>query len=260
MPRAAGDARHHAHLPPPQTPAHPRDRPAAATAAAPSATGANQAGPYAVDPAIQPPGESGEYRLANRPLAAEIELPRAIQPAAAQRRALPPGGAVPRGLCLRGRPAGAARRGSPQSFAPGKDMLVIDSFMSPRWSGDTRPGPAEGETARLPPPRHRAPRVPRSSTRSTALPRTLPRRISLAVAAKSDPAGIRPSHVNVAGGFCGSCLRGTTATIATTMRNHRRASRARSRRVDPRRRRVPAPVGDRADVAPGKKAEPAMST
>jgi hypothetical protein len=35
-------------------------------------------------------------------------------------------------------------------FAPDKDTLVIYDFMFPRWLGDTRPGPAEGETARLP--------------------------------------------------------------------------------------------------------------
>jgi predicted dithiol-disulfide oxidoreductase (DUF899 family) len=35
-------------------------------------------------------------------------------------------------------------------FAPGKDTLVVYSFMFPRYSGDTRPGPSQGETARLP--------------------------------------------------------------------------------------------------------------
>jgi hypothetical protein len=49
-----------------------------------------------VDPAIRFPGESDEYRLArNRLLEAEIELRRTIERVAAQRRALPPGGAVP---------------------------------------------------------------------------------------------------------------------------------------------------------------------
>ena len=48
------------------------------------------------DAAIQFPGESGEYRLArNQLLDAEAELRRAIERVAAQRRALPPGGAVP---------------------------------------------------------------------------------------------------------------------------------------------------------------------
>jgi predicted dithiol-disulfide oxidoreductase (DUF899 family) len=34
-------------------------------------------------------------------------------------------------------------------FETGKDTLVIYSFMFPRYSGDTRPGLSEGETARL---------------------------------------------------------------------------------------------------------------
>jgi predicted dithiol-disulfide oxidoreductase (DUF899 family) len=37
-----------------------------------------------------------------------------------------------------------------QLFAPGKDSLVIYSMMFPRYSGDDRPGPATGATARLP--------------------------------------------------------------------------------------------------------------
>src|SRR5579859_2473827 len=53
-------------------------------------------GGMSVDPAIQFPGESREYRLArNQLLEAEIELRRTIERVAAQRRALPPGGAVP---------------------------------------------------------------------------------------------------------------------------------------------------------------------
>jgi len=35
-------------------------------------------------------------------------------------------------------------------FSPGKETLVIYSFMFPRSSGDTRPGPSGGETGRLP--------------------------------------------------------------------------------------------------------------
>jgi predicted dithiol-disulfide oxidoreductase (DUF899 family) len=48
------------------------------------------------------------------------------------------------------------RRGGPtdvrlsQLFAPGKDSLVVYSFMFPRDPGDERPGPADGGTARLP--------------------------------------------------------------------------------------------------------------
>ena len=35
-------------------------------------------------------------------------------------------------------------------FAPGRDSLVIYSFMFPRDPGDERPGPKQGETAKLP--------------------------------------------------------------------------------------------------------------
>ena len=35
-------------------------------------------------------------------------------------------------------------------FEPGRDSMLIYSFMFPRDSGDERPGPAAGETARLP--------------------------------------------------------------------------------------------------------------
>ena len=45
---------------------------------------------------IRFPGESAEYRAArDRLLEREIELRRAMEAAAAARRALPPGGAVP---------------------------------------------------------------------------------------------------------------------------------------------------------------------
>ncbi len=104
-----------------------------------------------IDPAIRFPGESGEYRLArNRLLGAEAELRRAIERVAAQRRALPPGGAVPDDYVFEeAADSGGAVKFS-ELFAPGKDTLVVYSFMFPRWSGDTRPGLAEGKTARLP--------------------------------------------------------------------------------------------------------------
>jgi predicted dithiol-disulfide oxidoreductase (DUF899 family) len=104
-----------------------------------------------VDPDIRFPGESEEYRRErNQLLAAEIELRRAIEGVAAQRRALPPGGPVPDDHRFEEAGAGGGEVRFSELFAPGKDTLVIYSFMFPRWSGDTRPGPAEGETARLP--------------------------------------------------------------------------------------------------------------
>src|SRR5689334_5930738 len=99
------------------------------------------------------PGESPEYRAAReRLLEREIELRRATEAVAAARRELPPGGAVPEDYVF----SEAGADGTPtdvrlsELFAPGKDSLVIYSFMFPRDPGDDRPGPASGETARLP--------------------------------------------------------------------------------------------------------------
>jgi predicted dithiol-disulfide oxidoreductase (DUF899 family) len=99
------------------------------------------------------PNESPEYREArDRLLDREIELRRAMEAVAAARRALPPGGAVPVDYVFEGAGAG----GNPSEvrlsdlFAPGKDSLVIYSFMFPRTYGGDRPGPKTGKTALLP--------------------------------------------------------------------------------------------------------------
>src|SRR5215210_5426087 len=98
------------------------------------------------------PGESPEYRAArDRLLEQEIELRRAMEGVAAARRELPPGGAVPEDYVFQG----AGKDGAPtdvrlsELFAPGKDSLVIYSFMFPRDPGDERPGPKGGRTAAL---------------------------------------------------------------------------------------------------------------
>jgi predicted dithiol-disulfide oxidoreductase (DUF899 family) len=100
--------------------------------------------------AITFPGESPEYRAArDRLLEQEIALRRAMEAVAAARRELPPGGAVPEDYVFQGTgPNGAATdvRLS-ELFAPGKESLVIYSFMFPRDSSDGRPGPAGGQTA-----------------------------------------------------------------------------------------------------------------
>ena len=103
-----------------------------------------------MDPGIRFPGESEEYRRErNQLLQAESELRRQIETVAAQRRALPPGGLVPDDYRFEDISDGREVRFS-ELFERGKDTLVIYSFMFPRYSGDTRPGPAEGETAKLP--------------------------------------------------------------------------------------------------------------
>jgi predicted dithiol-disulfide oxidoreductase (DUF899 family) len=99
------------------------------------------------------PGESAEYRAArNRLLDQEIELRRAMEAVAAARRELPPGGAVPDDYVFQGVGADGAQTDLRLSelFAPGKDSLVIYSFMFPRDPGDERPGAPTGQTALLP--------------------------------------------------------------------------------------------------------------
>jgi predicted dithiol-disulfide oxidoreductase (DUF899 family) len=82
----------------------------------------------------------------------EIELRRAIEAVAESSRALPPGGVVPENYVFQGMGTDGAATDVRMSelFAPDKDSLLIYSFMFPRDSGDERPGPEGGETARLP--------------------------------------------------------------------------------------------------------------
>ncbi len=144
-----------------------------------------------IDPGIRFPGESEEYRRErNRLLEAEAELRRAIETVAAQRRALPPGGRVPDDYRFEEASDGRQVRFS-ELFETGKDTLVIYSFMFPRYSGDSRPGPEGGETARLP-----LSETPCASCTSIldsldGAACHLSRLLNLAVVAKSDPDRIR---------------------------------------------------------------------
>jgi predicted dithiol-disulfide oxidoreductase (DUF899 family) len=141
-----------------------------------------------VDPGIHFPGESGEYRRErNRLLEAEIELRRAIERVAAQRRALPPGGAVPDDYRFEEVVGGGGEVRFSELFAPGRDALVIYSFMFPRWSGDTRPGPAGGETARLPLAETPCPSCTSILDSLDGAAPHLAERLNLAVVAKSEP-------------------------------------------------------------------------
>jgi predicted dithiol-disulfide oxidoreductase (DUF899 family) len=76
-------------------------------------------------------------------------------------------------------------------FTPGKDTLVVYSFMFPRWSGDTRPGPAGGETARLPLAETPCPSCTSILDSLDGAARHLTSELNLAVVAKSDPERIR---------------------------------------------------------------------
>ncbi len=102
-----------------------------------------------LDPNIQFPGESSEYRRArNQLLESERELRRMNQQVAAQRRALPLGGVLQGDYVFESAADGSQVRFS-ELFAPGKDTLVIYNMMFPRWSQDPRAGAPGGETALL---------------------------------------------------------------------------------------------------------------
>ncbi|MDX8447750.1 DUF899 family protein [Mesorhizobium captivum] len=98
------------------------------------------------------PNESAKYRAAREKLLQkEIELRRAMEAVAVARRALPPGGLVPRdyvfdGLDGEGK---ATRIGLPDLFAPGKDSLILYQMMFPRHPQETRDVATSGETAKL---------------------------------------------------------------------------------------------------------------
>ena len=99
------------------------------------------------------PGESRQYRAArDRLLDREIELRRAMEEVAAARRELPPGGPVPHDYVFQSAGADGASIDVRLSelFAPGKNSLLIYSFMFPRDPNDRSPGPTIGETALLP--------------------------------------------------------------------------------------------------------------
>jgi predicted dithiol-disulfide oxidoreductase (DUF899 family) len=103
-----------------------------------------------LDPHVNFPGESSEYRRArNQLLEAEAELQRLNEQVAAQRRALPAGGLVREDYVFESAEDGSKVRFS-ELFAPGKNSLVIYHMMFPRWSEDPRAGASEGKTAELP--------------------------------------------------------------------------------------------------------------
>ena len=144
-----------------------------------------------IDPGIRFPGETEDYRRArNRLLEAEGELRRTIEQVAAQRRALPPGGLLPEDYRFEQASDSSGLLFS-ELFDAGKDTLVIYSFMFPRSSGDTRPGPAEGETAPLPLAETPCPSCTSILDSLDGAAPHLAQRLNLAVVAKSDPDRIR---------------------------------------------------------------------
>jgi predicted dithiol-disulfide oxidoreductase (DUF899 family) len=133
------------------------------------------------------PGESDEYRRErNRLLEAEIELRRAIERVATQRRALPPGGAVPDDYCFEVACGGGEVRFS-DLFSQGKNTLLIYSFMFPRYSSDTRPAAADGKTPEWPLSETPCPSCTSILDGLNGAAPHLAQRVNLAVVAKSDP-------------------------------------------------------------------------
>lgn len=99
------------------------------------------------------PDESPEYRTArDQLLEREIALRREMEAVAQARRALPPGGAIPEDYVFEELDESGAVTEVKLSelFAPGTDSLAIYNFMFPRHVSDPRPGPTQGETAKLP--------------------------------------------------------------------------------------------------------------
>jgi predicted dithiol-disulfide oxidoreductase (DUF899 family) len=146
----------------------------------------------AIEHDIRFPGESGEYRRErNRLLEAEVELRRAIERVAAQRRALPPGGAVPEDYVFESAAGDRGKVRFSELFAPGKDTLVVYSFMFPRDAGDGRPGPTRGETAGLPLTETPCPSCTSILDSLDGAAPHISERLNLAVIAHSDPDRIR---------------------------------------------------------------------
>jgi predicted dithiol-disulfide oxidoreductase (DUF899 family) len=152
---------------------------------------ANRLGALPADRDRSFPGESPEYgRAREELLAAEVELRRAIERVAAQRRALPPGGPVPQDYRFQEVAEGGGEVAFSELFEPGKDTLVIYSFMFPRYSGDTRPGP-DGETGKLPLAETPCPSCTSILDSLDGAARHLNHALNLAVVARSEPERIR---------------------------------------------------------------------
>ena len=104
---------------------------------------------------------------------------------------MPPGAAVSDDYLFEDAGAGGKEIRFSELFAPGKDTLVIYSFMFPRASGDTRPGPVDGETAQLPLAATPCPSCTSILDSLDGAARHLAQRLNLAVVAKSEPEWIR---------------------------------------------------------------------
>jgi predicted dithiol-disulfide oxidoreductase (DUF899 family) len=136
------------------------------------------------------PGESLQYRAArDRLLEQETDLRRAMEAVAAARRELPPGGPVPQDYVFESLRADATpiQVRLSELFAPGKDSLVIYSFMFPRDPGDRTPGPTTGQTALLPLAEGPCPTCAAFIDQLDGAAEHLGQHLNLAVVAKTSP-------------------------------------------------------------------------
>ena len=145
-----------------------------------------------IDPEMRFPGESAEYRRDRRRLLeAEIQMRQSIERVAAQRRALPPGGLVPSDYRFEEAVDGGGEVRFSELFEDGGSTLAIYSFMFPRHSRDTRAGPADGETSRLPLAETPCPSCTSILDSLDGAARHLSQRLNLVVVAKTEPERLR---------------------------------------------------------------------
>jgi predicted dithiol-disulfide oxidoreductase (DUF899 family) len=140
-----------------------------------------------LDPKIQFPGESSDYRRArNQLLEAEDALRRKNEQVVAERRSLPAGGLLKEDYVFESAADGSEVRFS-ELFAPGKNSLVIYNMMFPRWSEDPRAGAPGGQTALLPLVEQPCPSCTSVVDGLEGTAFHLAARINLAVIAKTSP-------------------------------------------------------------------------
>lgn len=164
------------------------------------------------------PGESAEYRAArDRLLVQEIELRRAMEAVAADRRRLPPGGVVPEDYVFQGRRVDGAATDVRLSelFSAGKNSLAIYSFMFPRDPEDERPGPASGRTSLLPISEGPCPSCVALLDQLDGAAEHASQHLNLVVVTKAALSASSRSRWSVAGGGCGFSPPPPTATTAT---------------------------------------------
>jgi predicted dithiol-disulfide oxidoreductase (DUF899 family) len=172
------------------------------------------------------PGESAEYRAArDRLLEQEIDLRRTMEEVAAARRSLPPGGIVPKDYIFDGaRKAGTTTKVRlSELFSPGKQSLVIYSFMFPRDPGDDRPGPETGKTAQVPLVEGPCPSCVALLDQLDGAALHAAQLINFAIIAKAPIERVLTFGEERAGVICGCSPPAATATTATTTQRRRTA-------------------------------------